>query len=265
VSCPMARPASSEPQQSGTAVLETEWSAPPTRLVAPRETVHVWRASLDPPAHHVSRLHDVLSDSERIRAGQYSFERDRTRSIAARGLLRVILGRYLTIPPGDLRIHSGVTGKPMLSVSQARAIEFSVSHSHGLVVYAVTCDRRIGIDIERVRAVASWAGLAGRVLSPGEHAVFRALPPDQQRAAFFRAWTRKEACVKAWGQGLSCPLDRIDLSLEPGGPLSIHGDGGASARWSLQDLDPAPGYAGALAVEGGDVLPLSRMQWPAWL
>jgi 4'-phosphopantetheinyl transferase len=246
-------------------VLETEWNAPPAHLVAPRGTVHVWRASLDPPAHHVKRLHDVLSDSERIRAGQFSFERDRTRSIVARGLLRVILGRYLTIPPDDLRIHSGVTGKPVLPVKQARAIEFSVSHSHGLVLYAVTCDRRIGIDIERVRAVASWAEVAGRVLLPREHAVFRALPPDQQRAALFRTWTRKEACVKAWGQGLSCPLDRIDLSFEPGRPLSIHGDPKASARWSLQDVAPAPGYVAALATEGGDVPLLSCMQWPVWL
>src|SRR3954453_8826622 len=106
----MGRPASSEPQQSGTAVLETEWNAPPAHLVAPRGTVHVWRASLDPPAHHVERLHDLLSDSERVRAGQFSFQRDRTRCIVARGLLRVILGRYLAIPPGQLRLQSGGTG-----------------------------------------------------------------------------------------------------------------------------------------------------------
>jgi 4'-phosphopantetheinyl transferase len=264
----MARPASSEHEQSGPAVLEAEWDPPPTHLVVPRSTVHVWRASLDPPAHHVERLQDVLSDAERIRAGQFFFERDRTRSIAARGLLRVILGRYLAIPPDLLRFHSGVTGKPVLSVSQARGIEFSVSHSHGLVLYAVTCDRRIGIDIERVRAVANWAGMPGRVFSPREHAIFRALPLDQQQAAFFRAWTRKEACSKAWGQGLSCPLGRIDVSLaplEPGRPLSIHGDPTASARWSLQDVAPAPGFVAALATEGGDALPLSCMQWPVWL
>jgi 4'-phosphopantetheinyl transferase len=223
---------------------------------------------LDPPAHHVERLQDVLSAPERVRAGQFSFQRDRTRCIVARGLLRVILGRYLAIPPEHLRLHSGGTGKPVLPVSQGRGIEFSVSHSHGLVVYAVACGRRIGVDIERVRAVASWAGVTGRVFSPREQAVFRSLPPDQQRAAFFRAWTRKEACAKAWGQGLSCPLGRIDVSLgpvEPGRPLSIHGDPGASGRWSLQDLAPAPGYAAAVAAEGGDVLSLSRVQWPLWL
>ena len=267
MSTPMAWPASSEPEQS-TAVREAEWGPPPTHLVPPRGTVHVWRASLDPPTHHVERLRDVLSDSERIRAGDFVFERDSTRSIAARGLLRVIVGRYLAIPPDGLRFDSGATGKPALSASQGRGIEFSVSHSHGLVLYAVTCDRRIGIDIERIRAVANWAGVPGRVLSPREHAVFRALPPDQQRAAFFRAWTRKEACSKAWGQGLSCPLDLIDVSLapfEPGRPLSIHDDPAASARWSLQDVAPAPGYVAALATEGGDALPLNSIQWPVWL
>jgi 4'-phosphopantetheinyl transferase len=267
VCTPMAWPASSEPEQS-TAVREAEWDPPPIHLVPPRGTVHVWRASLDPPAHHVERLHDVLSGSERIRAGEFVFERDRTRSIAARGLLRVILGRYLPIPPDGLRFDSGATGKPVLSASQGRGIEFSVSHSHGLVLYAVTCDRRIGIDMERVRGVANWADVPGQVFSPREHAVFRALPLDQQRAAFFRAWTRKEACAKAWGQGLSCPLGRIDVSLapfEPGRPLSIDGDSKASTQWSLQDLAPAPGYVAALATEGDDVLPMSCMQWPVWL
>ena len=264
---PMAWPASSEPAQS-TALREAEWGPPPVRLVPPRGTVHVWRASLDPPAHHVERLHDVLSGSERIRAGEFVFERDRTRSITARGLLRVILGRYLAIPPDALRLDSGATGKPVLSASQGRGIEFSVSHSHGLVLYAVTCDRRIGIDIERVRAVAGWAGVRGRVFSPREHAVFRALPPDQQRAAFFRAWTRKEACAKAWGQGLSFPLGRIDVSLapfEPERPVTISGNPGASTRWSLQDVVPAPGHVGALATEGDDVLPMTCLQWPVWL
>jgi 4'-phosphopantetheinyl transferase len=223
---------------------------------------------LDPPAHHVERLQDLLSDPERVRAGQFSFQRDRTRCIVARGLLRVILGRYLAVPPDQLHIHPGATGKPVLPVTQARGIEFSVSHSGGLVVYAVACGRRIGVDIECVRAVTGWAGVAGRVLSPREHAVFRSLPPDQQRAAFFRAWTRKEACAKAWGQGLSCPLGGIDVSLapfEPGRPLRISGDPAASGRWSLQDFAPAPGYAAALAAEGGEVLPLSRLQWPVWL
>jgi len=223
---------------------------------------------LDPPAHHVERLQDVLSESERIRAAQFCFQRDRIRSIAARGLLRLILGRYLAISPVHLQIDSGAKGKPVLPVSQARGIEFSVSHSHGLVLYAVTQNRRIGIDIERVRAVGNWAGVPGRVLSAREHAVFKDLPPDQHRYAFFRAWTRKEACAKAWGQGLSCPLGWIDVSLapfEPARPLTVSGDPEASARWSLQDVAPAPGYLAALATEGHDVPPVTCVQWPVWL
>jgi 4'-phosphopantetheinyl transferase len=249
-------------------VHETDWGPPPAHPVAPHGTVHVWRASLDPPPHHVQRLQDLLSDPERARAGQFSFQRDRTRSIAARGLLRVILSRYLAVPPAHLQIHAGGTGKPVLAVPQGSGIEFSLSHSHGLVLYAVTWNRRIGIDIERVRAVASWAGVPGRVLSSREHAVFQTLPPDQRRAAFFSAWTRKEACAKAWGQGLSCPLGGIDVSLapfEPRRPLSIPDGPGASARWAVQDVAPAPGYVAALATEGSDVLPVTFLQWPVWL
>ncbi len=228
--------------------------------------IHVWRASLDPPRRHVEGLERVLSDAERIRAGQFRFERDRTRFIAAHGLLRVILGWYLAIPPDRLLFHS--VGKPSLSTRQASGLEFSLSHSHGLVLYAVTCDRGIGVDVERVRAVPSPDGVAGRVLSPREHAVLRALPLDRRSAAFFGAWTRKEAYVKACGQGLSIPLSRVDVSLapfEPARPLSIHGDPESSARWSLRDLAPAPGFAAALAHESGDVPRLSRMQWPTWL
>jgi 4'-phosphopantetheinyl transferase len=249
-------------------VPEVEWDPPPIRPAVARDTVHVWRASLDPPAHHVERLRAVLSDAERARAGRLSFPRDRTRCIASRGLLRLILARYLEIPPDRLSIGAGATGKPALSGSQARGIEFSVSHSRGLALYAVAQHRRIGIDIEQVRAVAGSTGTPGQVLSPREHAVLRALPPDQQRAAFFRAWTRKEACVKAWGAGLSWPLSRIDVSLAPCGPerpLSVCGDPGGSARWSLQDLTPAPGHAAALVAEGGDLPRLSCVQWPLWL
>nr|WP_158579883.1 4'-phosphopantetheinyl transferase superfamily protein [Geodermatophilus sp. LHW52908] len=180
----------------------------------------------------------------------------------------MILASYLTIPPHHLQVHSGGTGKPALSASQAGDVEFSVSHSLGLVLCAVTCGRRIGIDVERIRDLASVTSLAGRVLSPREHAAFQTLAPEQRQAAFFRGWTRKEAFLKACGAGLSRSPDRVDVSLPPYEPArrpTVDGDPRHSSRWWLQDLAPVPGYVAALANEGDQALPVTCVQWPEWL
>jgi 4'-phosphopantetheinyl transferase len=268
VSTPVAGHVLPKVGQSVTATCEEAWESPPLHLVMPDGTVHVWRASLDSPLRHVERLTRILSDAEHTRAGQFCFERDRNRFIARRGLLRMILGRYLAIPPDRLQVHSGVNGKPALAAFQAGGIDFSVSHSHGLALYAVTRGRRIGIDIERIRAVPDSYRMAGRVLSPREYAVFRILPREHWQTAFFYAWTRKEAYSKACGRGLSCPFDHLDVSLtpfEPSRPLSLQGQPDVESGWSLQGLTAAPGYAAALAYEAGGELPVSCWQWPEWL
>jgi 4'-phosphopantetheinyl transferase len=246
---------------------EEAWDFPTTHPETPHGVIHVWRASLDPPTRHVERLMRVLSNAEHSRAAQFCFERDRRRFIAGRGLVRMILGSYLTIPPDRLQLLPGMRGKPALPASQGSGMEFSVSHSHGLILCAVTCDRRIGIDLERIRAVPNTARMAERVLSPREFAVFRALPGEQRQAAFFVGWTRKEAYLKACAEGLSGPLDRIDVSLPPFEParwLTNDGDPRASSRWWLRDLAPAPGYAAALATEGDQLPPMTCTQWPEW-
>ncbi len=250
-------------------VLEQVWNSPPTHLEVPSNMIHVWRASLDPPVGYIERLMCVLSDAEHVRATQFYFERDRKRFITGRGLLRNILGRYLAISPDHLQLYYGMAGKPALSASQARqGIEFSVSHSHGLILYAMTCNGRIGIDVEHVRTIPNNDYIAERIFSLREYAVFRALPPEQRQVAFFCAWTRKEAYLKACGEGLSRELDRIDVSLAPFEParrLDIQGDPQASSHWSLQELAPAPGYVAAVASEGESGPPLSCFQWPEWL
>jgi 4'-phosphopantetheinyl transferase len=250
------------------AMPEEAWDFPPAHDEVPGDVIHLWRASLDPPLFHVERLMRVLSDEEHIRAGRLCFERDRKRFIVGRGLLRVILGRYLEIPPGRLEIRCSSAGKPALCASQSRGIEFSLSHSSGLILYALTSNRRIGIDIERVRAVPDTDGIAARIFSPREYGVFRALPRERRVAALFHSWTRKEAYLKACGKGLSSSLDRIDVSLEPFEPahrLIIQGDPEAPSRWSLRAVVPAPGYVAALASEGDKMRLVRQSQWPGWL
>jgi 4'-phosphopantetheinyl transferase len=143
-----------------------------------------------------------------------------------------------------------------------------VSHSRGLILYALTRNKKIGIDIERVRTIPNTDRIAKQIFSLREHAAFRALPPEQRQAAFFRNWTQKEAYLKACGHGLSMSLDQIDVSLapfEPTPPPSIPDNPHASSRWSLQEFVPAPGYVAALANEGDQAPPLTCLQWPEWL
>ncbi|HEY9637492.1 MAG TPA: 4'-phosphopantetheinyl transferase superfamily protein [Coleofasciculaceae cyanobacterium] len=229
------------------------WSLPPTDLVLSSKDVHVWRACLEQPEAVIQQLADTLSEDERIRADRFYFERDRKHFIVGRGLLRTILGRYLIMEPQQLQFCYSPRGKPTLaSTETGGSLQFNLSHSQGLVLYGITRDRQIGIDIEQIRPTSDVEKLAQRFFSAHEHAVIRSLPPTQKQEAFFHGWTCKEAYLKAIGEGLA-QLEEVEVSLVPGEPaqlLRIGKDSQASKRWSLQMLRPAPNYMAALAVEG---------------
>lgn len=216
--------------------------------------VHVWCATLDQPTWQFLRLAQTLSADERSRADRYSFARDMHHFIVGRALLRVILGGYLEIEPDRLRFAYSHHGKPSLADAFGSGIlRFNVSHSQGLALYAVSRDGHVGVDLERTRPVADLEQIAERFFSPREYAALRALPAQMKHEAFFNCWTRKEAYVKARGDGLSLPLNQFDVSLAPGEPARlVHNERAPQevARWSLQELTPAPGYVAALAVEG---------------
>jgi len=240
------------------------WLPPPTDWVLLSDDVHVWSASLKLPTSRIQQLAQRLSTDEYMRAERFYFERDRKRFIVGRGLLRTILGYYLGIEPNLLQFCYGPQGKPALAETLSGSrLNFNLSHSQELVLYAVAREREIGVDIEHIRPITEVEQLAARFFSVREHAMFCALPPSQKLAAFFSCWTRKEAYVKATGDGLTFPLDQFDVSLSPGEParlLSVKGDRSTVTRWSLQDLRPSPGYVAALAVEGQD-WHLTCWQW----
>jgi 4'-phosphopantetheinyl transferase len=231
-----------------------EWSPPPGVLTVSRGEVHVWRASLDVTPRRRTSLLATLSSDERARADRFHFERDRHHFITGRGLLRAILARYLETAPAALQFHYDAHGKPRLAGAFPDRLRFNVSHSHGLALYAVSVDRELGVDLERIEPRLE-TGIAERFFSPREVATLRALPTHAQRDAFFACWTRKEAYVKARGEGLTLCLDQFEVSLSPGEPAALlrtAGDPDEARRWSLEELAPEPGYAAALAVEGRD-------------
>lgn len=196
----------------------------------------------------------TLAADERDRANRFVRERDRVRFVISRGLLRAILGRYLARDPRCLRFDYNPFGKPMLSTgSGLPAIRFNVSHSDEMALYAVASGREIGVDIERIQSDFSTDDVALRFFSRQEIATFRALPASCRVEAFFACWTRKEAYLKARGNGLALPLDSFDVSLTPGRPaalLNVHDDAVEATRWSLRELFPGPDHVAALAVEG---------------
>jgi len=241
------------------------WRSPSEALVLGCDEVHVWRATLDqPPSQIQSLLHNLAAD-EQARAKRFYFERDRERFIVARGVLRAILSGYLNRVPESLSICYSSHGKPALAGKSDRdAIRFNVAHSHGVALYAVSRGREVGIDLERIRFDLAVAEIAERFFSRREVAMLRTLSIEAQFQAFFRCWTRKEAYIKALGQGLSLPLDQFDVSLAPGEPAALLGTQqypSEASRWSLQELTPAPGYTAALAVEGHGWC-LTCWQWP---
>lgn len=245
--------------------LDRLWLPPLADLTLSSDDVHIWRASLDLSASCVESLQHTLGADELSRAERFYFQKDREHFVVARGLLRAILSRYLDIEPGQLRFCYSPYGKPALATTPGQdTLSFNMSHSHGLALYAVTRGREIGIDLERVQADLDCEQIAARFFSPRENAVLRALPAKLKPEAFFNFWTRKEAYIKARGEGLSFPLDQFDVSLAPGELttlLNARGDPQEAPRWSLRALTPGPGYVAALAVEGHGWR-LVCWQWP---
>ncbi|MCZ7569866.1 MAG: 4'-phosphopantetheinyl transferase superfamily protein [Ardenticatenaceae bacterium] len=234
---------------------EKLWFPPPAEAVLPDDEVHVWRASLNVATVQLQGLLDLLAPDETRRAERFYFQEDRNRFIVARGVLRIILSRYLDMRPDDLRFHTNRYGKPALDCARKHGewLSFNLSHSGELALYAVARGRGVGVDLERIRPHIAGEEIAARFFSPRENAALRTVPPEQRHAAFFTCWTRKEAYIKARGEGLSYPLDQFDVSLHPGEParlLSAAGDPAEAGRWSVRELRPGPDYMAALVVEG---------------
>jgi 4'-phosphopantetheinyl transferase len=229
----------------------TAWLPPPADLALGPGEVHVWRISLAPAAAQLAALRRTLDDAERTRAARFHFERDRTAFTAARGALRTLLGRYLARPAEHIAFGYRDKGKPYLA--SGGDLRFNLSHSGRFGLLAFGLGREIGVDIEQRRPLRDLLALARTSFSPAEYAAFCALPPSDQPDAFFSCWSRKEAFIKATGEGISQLAD-FDVSLAPGEParlLRVAGDPPDQPRWSLHDLPAIAGHAAALVLGCG--------------
>jgi 4'-phosphopantetheinyl transferase len=229
-----------------------DWTSHPGGdLLISGAEVHVWRVPLDSPGAVLQPLATTLSFEERARAEKFFFDRDRNAYITARGVLRQLLARYLGRPPSGLRFGYEARGKPFLAnPSRDQPLNFNVAHSRNIALLAFSAGLSVGVDVEFIRTDIASEEIAERYFAPQEVAELRALPPEQRPTAFFLGWTRKESYVKALGDGLQIALASFCVSLTPAQPATL--ESADSACWTLRNLSPGPGYAGALVAEGKD-------------
>lgn len=225
----------------------------PRKIDVITRDVYVWCVSLEAEKDSLELFQQVLSEEERDKIKRLRFEKARNNFIAARYYLRSIVSPYLNAEPEDLEFKYNPYGKPLLAGRfESTGTCFNMSHAHGVAIYAVTSGQAVGVDIEKVRSDLDCIKIAERYFSPQEVEVLRRLPRDQQRQGFFNCWTRKEAYLKAKGEGFSSPADRFQVSLAPGEPAALlyhSSDPAEIAKWSIEDLGVGDGYTAALAVE----------------
>lgn len=227
-------------------VINHQWLRAPKDLTLLQDDVHVWRIDLDRSETQLLALAATLSSDEVSRAEKFYKEQHRLRFIAGRGILRTILSRYLNVEPQELQFTYEPLGKPVLTNTlNGQKLWFNLSHSQGLALCVVSCDRLVGVDLEYVCPITDVLTLAKQFFSQKEYSVMRSLPPLQKEEVFFRYWTCKEAYLKATGVGLS-QLQQIEVSLAPGVPAKLNGIG----NWSLIELTPAHNCVAAVALAG---------------
>jgi 4'-phosphopantetheinyl transferase len=230
------------------------FAPPPADLAPPAPgEVEVWTVPLEADEAAVAALAALLSPDEAERAARFRFARHRRRYTVGRGALRTLLGRYLGIEPRAVAFAYGEKGKPALAAppGQPPPLRFNLSNSDELALVAFCRDLELGADLERLRPMPDGLDIAERFFSAAERQTLAAQPPEERDRAFFRCWTRKEAYLKAVGDGITAPLDAFDVTLAAGEPpcmRSIDGDPARAAAWALVHVEPAAGYLGALAL-----------------
>jgi 4'-phosphopantetheinyl transferase len=214
-----------------------------------RGEVHVWTASLETSRERLLRYSALLSAQETARASRYVFERDREHFIACRGILRELLGGYLSVSGKSIEIAGAALQKPALAQPPASMdLRFNLSHSQGFAILAFSVGHELGVDVEHIRDDIEDEEIAGRYFSDTERAELAKLKGTDRKRGFFLCWTRKEAYVKARGDGLKIPLDSFSVTLTPNALVQLFSED--SDQWSLHSLEVSAGFAAALVVEG---------------
>jgi 4'-phosphopantetheinyl transferase len=213
------------------------------------DEVQVWLATMPADEAALTALARTLNPDERQRAERFSVSEPRRQFIFGRGVLRQLLGACLNVEPAALAICCQPHGKPFLDA--AGDLRFNLSHSGRMVAIALARGREVGVDIESIQRLDDWPLLAGRIFSPRELGELKSIPEPQRRVAFFNGWTRKEAYLKATGEGLTDNLPAVEVTLATGEPklLGLPAGPDATRRWAIRSMPLPPDFAGAVVFE----------------
>jgi len=227
------------------------------------DEVHVWHVPLGELVPQMDWRYLLLSQEERARLTRFHHERDHNEFCLSRSTLRLLLEAYGVAPAAEIDFACSARGKPALAtVHDCHWLQFNLSHTRGMAVYAFAHSRPVGVDIELTRAVPDADRIVASHFAAEEKAEYRMLPASARQHGFLNAWTRKEAFVKALGEGLNYPLDAFAVSLTPGEPARLVRIGEKHpevAKWLLVDLTIDPSYVVALAVLGAPVRLRNRL------
>lgn len=237
-------------------ITDLEWLSPPSPIHLPDSAVHIWRAIIPDEDIRVENLLSTLSLEEEDRARRFHKEQDTYRFIWHHATLRQVLCQYLNIEPQELMFDYSSFGKPSLSDNlNSYTLKFNMSHSGEILLIAITTNREIGVDVELVRSIPDMNRMVELYFTESEINWYTALTEPEKAPAFFSAWTRKEAFLKAIGEGLQYPPEQVEVSMDPEAvtpSLNLLGNSQDDVRYSLLSFQPTEGYLAALAVEGKD-------------
>lgn len=230
------------------------WPDGPGSPILGEGDLHLWLADLDCPPEKASSISAYLSDDELARAARMKLDSVKKQFLIRRSLLRKLLGRYLHASPELIEFCAGPYGKPRLSDCHLNLqIEFNLSSSSSMVLFAFRLTQPIGIDMEWLDPDFDYQGVVSSYFSAEELAELQSLEPIQRRSGFYRLWVRKEAYLKGLGTGFSQPDPPQGLAPLYAGYLSDASPSFASVnpqQWLIYDLVLPAGYLGALAVIG---------------
>jgi 4'-phosphopantetheinyl transferase len=224
------------------------------------QTIHLWWISLDVTDEILQTFISLLSESEKIKADRFKFPQHQRRYQAVHGILRIILGRYLNLDPAQINFTHCDRGKPYLTNDcNPLNLQFNLSHSENMAILGISRDRRIGVDLEKMRPMENAEQLAERFFCASEYALLTQAIPAERDKLFFQLWTAKEAYLKATGEGISGGLNQVEIALNPLRFINFH-------DWYLQSFSPSPdddqNYWAAIAIETqGENVPIKHFSY----
>ncbi len=214
-----------------------------------KNEIDLWLISTNDYLDNLDNFFIILSEDEKLRANRFYFEKDKNNFIITRGILRILLGKYIVQDSNKVVFKYNDYGKPIILNNN---IQFNLSHSKNLVLYGFSKNLKLGVDIEFMREKVSYNNIAERFFSDYERQSLNSIPEPLQKEAFFNGWTRKEAYIKLKEKGLSIPLDSFDVSIIPEErPLLIDSrdDDIHFSNWKLFDIKTFKEYKAALITD----------------